>query len=86
MAKAYILMNCHLGEEVEVIQSLQKIVGIKEVHGTLGLYDIVAQIECTTDEKIQQIVTQQIRKMPKIHSSMTLTSSESGQLFQITEK
>ena len=79
-------MNCHLGEEVEVIQSLQKIVGIKEVHGTLGLYDIVAQIECTTDEKIQQIVTQQIRKMPKIHSSMTLTSSESGQLFQITEK
>lgn len=86
MAKAYILMNCHLGEEVEVIQSLQKIVGIKEVHGTLGLYDIVAQIECTTDEKIQEIVTQQIRKMPKIHSSMTLTSSESGQLFQITEK
>ena len=68
------------------IQSLQKIVGIKEVHGTLGLYDIVAQIECTTDEKIQEIVTQQIRKMPKIHSSMTLTSSESGQLFQITEK
>ena len=65
MAKAYILMNCHLGEEVEVIQSLQKIVGVKEVHGTLGLYDIVAQIECTTDEKIQQIVTQQIEKCQK---------------------
>ena len=86
MAKAYIMMNCDLGEEKEVIQSLQKIVGIKEAHGTLGLYDIVAQIECTTDEKIQEIVTQQIRKIPKIHSSMTLTSSESGQLFQIAEK
>ena len=86
MAKAYIMMNCHLGEEKEVIQSLQKIVGIKEAHGTLGLYDIVAQIECTTDEKIQEIVTQQIRKIPKIHYSMTLTSSESGQLFQIAEK
>ena len=86
MAKAYIMMNCTLGEEKEVIQSLQKIVGIKEAHGTLGLYDIVAQIECTTDEKIQEIVTQQIRKIPKIHSSMTLTSSESGQLFQIAEK
>ena len=32
MAKAYIMMNCHLGEEKEVIQSLQKIVGIKEAH------------------------------------------------------
>ena len=86
MAKAYIMMNCHLGEEKEVIQSLQEIVGIKEAHGTLGLYDIVAQIECTTDEKIQEIVTKQIRKIPKINSSMTLTSSESGQLFQIAEK
>jgi len=86
MSKAYVMMNCKLGEEKEIIQVLKKIVGIKEVHGTFGLYDIVAQIECTTDEKIQEIVTQQIRKIPKIKTSMTLTSSESGELFQISEK
>jgi DNA-binding Lrp family transcriptional regulator len=86
MSKAYIMMNCKLGEEKEVIQELKKIVGIKEAHGTFGLYDIVAQIECTTDEKIQEIVTQQIRKISKIQTSMTLTSSESGELFQISEK
>ena len=79
-------MNCKLGEEESVIQSLKKIVGIKEAHGTLGLYDIIAQIECTTDENIQEIVTQQIRKISKIQTSMTLTSSESGELFQISEK
>ena len=79
-------MNCKLGKEQEVIQKLKKIVGIKEAHGTFGLYDIVAQIECTTDEKIQEIVTQKIRKIPKIQTSMTLTSSESGELFQISEK
>jgi len=79
-------MNCKLGEEQEAIQELKKIVGIKEAHGTFGLYDIVAQIECTTDEKIQEIVTQQIRKISKIQTSMTLTSSESGDLFQISEK
>ena len=50
------------------------------------MYDIVAQIECTTDKKIQEIVTQKIRKIPKIQTSMTLTSSESGELFQISEK
>ena len=86
MSKAYVMMNCNLGEEKSIIESLKKIVGIKEAHGTLGLYDIVAQIECTTDKKIQEIVTQQIRKISKIQSSMTLTSSESGQLFQISEK
>ena len=86
MSKAYVMMNCNLGEEKTVIEALKKINGIKEVHGTLGLYDIVAQIESTTDEKIQEIVTQQIRKIPKIQSSMTLTSAESGELFQIAEK
>ena len=86
MSKAYIMMNCKLGEEQETIQELRKIVGIKEAHGTFGLYDIVAQIECTTDEKIQEIVTQKIRKISKIQTSMTLTSSESGELFQISEK
>jgi DNA-binding Lrp family transcriptional regulator len=86
MSKAYIMMNCELGEEKMVIKSLEKIDGIKEAHGTLGLYDIVAEIECTTDEMIQEIVTQQIRKMSKIQSSMTLTSSGSEELFQISEK
>ena len=86
MSKAYVMMNCNLGEEKTVIEALKKINGIKEAHGTLGLYDIVAQIESTTDEKIQEIVTQQIRKIPKIQSSMTLTSAESGELFQIAEK
>ena len=86
MSKAYVMMNCNLGEEKTVIKSLEKIVGIKEAHGTLGLYDIVAQIECATDDEVQKIVTQHIRKISKIQSSMTLTSSESGELFQISEK
>jgi DNA-binding Lrp family transcriptional regulator len=86
MAKAYVMMNCDLGEEKNIVASLEKIDGIKEAHGTLGLYDIVAQIESTTEEKIQEIVTKQIRNMPKIRSSMTLTSSESEELFQISEK
>ena len=86
MSKAYIMMNCELGEEKIIIKSLEKIDGIKEAHGTLGLYDIVAEIECTTDEMIQEIVTQQIRKIPKIQSTMTLTSSGSEELFQISEK
>lgn len=86
MVKAYVMMNCELGSEKEVITSLKKINFVKEVHGTLGLYDIVIQIETPTEEKIQEIVTGVIRKMSKIQSTVTLTRSESGELFQASEK
>lgn len=86
MAKAYVMMNCDVGSESEVIASLKKIEGVKEAHGTLGLYDIVAQVEADSEEKIQEIVTGVIRKMPRIHTTMTLTRSESGELFETSEK
>ena len=86
MAKAYVLMNCNLGSEKEVIASLKKIEGIKEVHGTFGLYDIVGQIELETEEEIQKIVTKTLRKMPKIQATVTLTRSESEELFDTSEK
>ena len=86
MSRAYVLMNCDLGSEKNTIASLKTIEGVKEAHGTLGLYDIIVQIESNSEEKIQEIVTGKIRKMPRIHSTMTLTRSESGELFQSSEK
>lgn len=86
MARAYVLMNCTLGSEKDVLDVLRKLDGVKEAHGTLGLYDIIVQIESDSEEKIQEIVTGKIRKMPNIHSTMTLTRSESEELFQSSEK
>jgi DNA-binding Lrp family transcriptional regulator len=86
LPKAYVLINCDLGSEKDVISSLKSVDAIREVHGTLGLYDIVAKIESDSEEKIQKTVTNVIRKMPKIHSTMTLTRSEGDQLFQTSEK
>jgi len=79
-------MNCELGAEEKIISTLKGIKGIREVHGTLGLYDLVVQIESDTEEGIRKIVTENIRKMPKIRSTMTLTRSESEELFQTSEK
>ncbi len=86
MKQAYVLMNCELGSEKEVIALLNEIDGVKEAHGTLGLYDIVVQIESDSEEKIREIVTGTIRKMSKIRSTMTLTRSETEELFQASEK
>lgn len=86
MAKAYVLINCDLGSEKVVISSLKAVDGVTEVHGTLGLYDVIAKIESDSEEKIHQTVTDIIRKMPRIHSTVTLTRSEEGELFQTSEK
>jgi len=80
------MINCDLGSEKQVISLLKKIKGVKEAHGTLGLYDIVTQIESDSEEKIKEIATVHIRNMPKIHSTVTLIRSESGELFQPSEK
>lgn len=86
MTRAYVLINCDLGSEKTVISSLKTVDNITEVHGTLGLYDIIAKIESDSEEKIQKTVTNVIRKMPKIHTTITLTRSENEELFRTSER
>jgi DNA-binding Lrp family transcriptional regulator len=79
-------MNCDLGSEKNVISALNAIDGVTESHGTFGLYDILAKVESDDDTGIQNIVTGTIRKIPEIHSTMTLTRSECEDLFQPADK
>lgn len=86
MAKAFVLMNCELGSEKETISSLKSLPTIKEVHGTLGMYDIIAKVEGNTEDEIKQTITGNIRKQPKVHSTMTLIRAEGEELFKPSEK
>jgi len=79
-------MNCDLGSEKNIISALNAIDGVTESHGTFGLYDILAKVESDDDTGIQNIVTGTIRKIPEIHSTMTLTRSECEDLFQPADK
>jgi len=42
MASDYVLINCELGSEEEIIDSLKHMESVKEVHGTFGAYDIIS--------------------------------------------
>lgn len=76
MAKAYVLINCELGSEESIISELKGIDGVKEVHGTFGAYDILAKVESDQVEKLREIITWKIRKIPKIRSTLTLMGIE----------
>ena len=76
MAQAYVLLNCELGAEEEIIGKLKELETVKEVHGTFGAYDITVKLEAETAEVLRETITQNLRKMDKIRSTLTLTVVE----------
>jgi len=72
MPIAYVLLNCTLGTEEEVIQKLQEVESIKEVQGTYGTFDILTKIETSTVEALRDIITKKIRNVDNIKGTLTL--------------
>ena len=76
MAHAFVLINCELGSEEEIISELKTFSDVKEVKGTFGAYDIIAEISSESIEKIRETISWKIRKIEKIRSTLTLTKVE----------
>ncbi len=72
MASAYVLINCDMGSEEDVISHLKKIDGVKQVNGTFGAYDIIVEIESEDVDKLRETLTWKIRKIERIRSTLTL--------------
>ncbi len=72
MEVAYVLIQCDLGSEVEIIEELSKIEHIKEVRGTYGIYDVFCRIEADSKNALDEVITFKLRKVPKIRSTITL--------------
>ncbi len=76
MAIAYVLINCDLGYEEQVIEELKHISDVKEVHGTYGVYDIFAKVESDQITTLRETITSKIRKIVRIRSTLTLMAIE----------
>lgn len=72
MEVAYVLVQCDLGAEVQIINEIMKIPEIKEVRGTYGIYDVFCKVQSDSKEELDQIITNKIRKIQKIRSTITL--------------
>ena len=62
-----------MGHEMEVMNEILKIDGVKEVMGTYGVYDIFAKVQVTTRSEIENIITKKIRKVNNVISTTTLS-------------
>ena len=76
MATAYVLVNCDLGFEAEIIDEIKQLEDVKEVHGVFGAYDILAKVESANVENLRDIITWKIRKLSRVRSTLTLLTIE----------
>jgi len=76
MATAYVLVNCDLGFEAEIIDEIKQLEDVKEVHGVFGAYDILAKVESANVENLRDTITWKIRKLNRVRSSLTLMAIE----------
>jgi DNA-binding Lrp family transcriptional regulator len=76
MPTAYVLLNSDLGTDVSIITEIKQILeeeNVKhEVRGVYGVYDIVLKISSNNAEKLRAIITNKIRKISKVQSTLTM--------------
>ena len=77
MPIAFVLINSDLGKDVEIIGKIKEIMqsekDIKfELQGVYGVYDIVVKVSSDDSPKLRSIVTNQIRKIENVKSTLTM--------------
>lgn len=72
MVNAIVLLKVQRERINEVAQQLVDVVGISEVYSVAGQYDLVALVRVKDEERLAEIVTEQMLKVEGITGSETL--------------
>ena len=73
MEIAYVLVQCKMAHEMEVLKQILEIDLVKEAKGTFGYYDILVKIEGENSQIIEQTITKQIRIIPNVTTTTTIS-------------
>jgi len=81
MPIAYVLINSDLGTDVTIITKIKEILDGEndaqyEVQGVYGVYDIILKLSSTSSDVLKSIITNNIRKINNIQSTLTMTVIE----------
>ena len=70
---AYVLVQCKIAHEMEVLKALLEVDIVKEAKGTFGYYDILVKIQAETHDIITETITKKIRSIPNVTTTTTLS-------------
>ena len=72
MEKAYVLLTVEIESGKEVLNALDEIPDVKEVHQLYGVYDFIIYIEAETLQELKDLINDRIRGIRKIRSTLSL--------------
>ena len=77
MPTAYVLLNSDLGSDESIISKVKEILDGEEnihyeVQGVYGVYDIVLKISSDNTDNLRAVITNKIRKIDKVQSTLTM--------------
>ncbi len=73
METAYVLVQCKIAHEMEILKILLDIDNVKEAKGTFGYYDIFVKIQAENSSLVEDIITTKIRAIPNVTATTTLS-------------
>lgn len=76
MPIAYVMINTEIGTMEDVLEILKKIPNVQEAHMVYGVYDIIVKVEADTMAMLKEILSQKIRNIDKIMSTLTMIAME----------
>ena len=76
--RAYVLINTELGQEAQVVSELRDVEGITNISSLYGIYDVIAQVEAESMEKVKEIVFNKIRRLDSVKTTITLITFGEG--------
>ena len=72
MTSAFLLINCLIGFQNQIVNELRKLSEFIEMYRVDAMYDIIAKVNVSSEEEIQDITISKIRKIEGIKSTLTL--------------
>ncbi len=70
--KAYVLVKVVMGHEHAVVEALQAIPALKEIHFLFGEYDYLLTLDIQDTNALALLVSRRIRKVPGVERTSTL--------------
>jgi DNA-binding Lrp family transcriptional regulator len=72
MTSAFLLINCLIGFQDYISNELKKLSEFIEIYRVDVMYDIIAKVNVSSEEELQEITISKIRKIEGIKSTLTL--------------
>ncbi|MQF69732.1 Lrp/AsnC family transcriptional regulator [SAR202 cluster bacterium AD-804-J14_MRT_500m] len=71
MPKAYVLINVDTAYTSQVMERINGLAGIGEVHEVLGPFDVVAEVETSGMQDLIVVLRDEIRVIPGVKNTVT---------------